>query len=267
MNTVLSDTEFQQFRSMIHEIAGISLSVAKKQLVSGRLAKRLQFFNLTTYGSYYRLLMKDRAELQIAVDLLTTNETYFFREPKHFEFLRDVILPGLGGNGPVRIWSGACSTGEEPYTLAMVLADSLGTRPWEILASDISSRVLEKAQGGRYPLDGIRGIPEALLNKYCLRGVGCNNGIFMVDRALASRITFTSINLNNALPSVGQFDAIFLRNVMIYFDNQTKSEVVKRLSKHLKPGGYFIVSHSESLNGISDEVQLVKPSIYRKPAA
>ncbi len=162
---------------------------------------------------------------------------------------------------------GACSTGEEPYTLAMVLADSLGTRPWEILASDISSRVLEKAQGGRYPLDGIRGIPEALLNRYCLRGVGSNNGVFMVDRALASRITFTSINLNNALPSVGQFDVIFLRNVMIYFDNQTKSEVVRRLSKHLRPGGYFIVSHSESLNGISDELQLVKPSIYRKPDA
>lgn len=267
MNVILSDNEFQQFRTMIRDIAGISMSAAKKQLVSGRLAKRLQFFNLTTYGSYYRLLMKDKTELQMAIDLLTTNETYFFREPKHFEFLRDVILPELRGNAPVRIWSGACSSGEEPYTLAMVLANSLGTRAWEILASDISNRVLEKAQSGRYPLDGVRGIPEALLNKYCLKGVGSNNGLFMVDPALASRITFTPINLNNPLPAVGQFDVIFLRNVMIYFDNQTKSEVVKRLSKHLKPGGYFIISHSESLNGISDDVQLVKPSIYRKPAA
>lgn len=264
MNVILSDNEFQQFRSLIHQVAGISMSDAKKQLISGRLAKRLQFFNLTTYGSYYRLLMKDKTELQMAVDLLTTNETYFFREPKHFEFLRDVILPELRGNAAVRIWSGACSSGEEPYTLAMVLADSLGARPWEILASDISSRVLEKAQCGRYPLDAIRGIPEALLNKHCLKGVGSNNGIFMIEPTLASRITFNPINLNNPLPAVGQFDVIFLRNVMIYFDNQTKSEVVARLLKHLKPGGYFIVSHSESLNGISDDVQLVKPSIYRK---
>jgi len=266
MNVILSENEFQQFRGLIHQVAGISMSDAKKQLISGRLAKRLQFFNLTTYGSYYRLLMKDKTELQMAVDLLTTNETYFFREPKHFEFLRDVILPELRGNSAVRIWSGACSSGEEPYTLAMVLADSLGARPWEILASDISSRVLEKAQCGRYPLDAIRGIPEALLNKYCLKGVGSNNGIFMIEPTLASRITFNPINLNNPLPAVGQFDVIFLRNVMIYFDNQTKSEVVTRLLKHLKPGGYFIVSHSKSLNGISDDVQLVKPSIYRKPA-
>jgi len=266
MNVILSENEFQQFRGLIHQVAGISMSDAKKQLISGRLAKRLQFFNLTTYGSYYRLLMKDKTELQMAVDLLTTNETYFFREPKHFEFLRDVILPELRGNSAVRIWSGACSSGEEPYTLAMVLADSLGARPWEILASDISSRVLEKAQCGRYPLDAIRGIPEALLNKYCLKGVGSNNGIFMIEPTLASRITFNPINLNNPLPAVGQFDVIFLRNVMIYFDNQTKSEVVTRLLKHLKPGGYFIVSHSESLNGISDDVQLAKPSIYRKPA-
>ena len=267
MNVMLSDSEFQQFRSMIREIAGISMSDAKKQLISGRLAKRLQFFKLTSYGSYYRLLLNDKAELQMAVDLLTTNETYFFREPRHFEFLKAVILPELRGQAPVRIWSGACSTGEEPYTLAMVLADSLGARPWEILASDISSRVLDKARSGRYPLDAIKGIPEALLNKYCLKGVGSNSGIFMVDQALASRIDFMALNLNNPVPAVGQFDVIFLRNVMIYFDNQTKSQVVQRLLKHLKPGGYFVISHSESLNGITDDVQLVKPSIYRKPAA
>ncbi|MGY2199399.1 CheR family methyltransferase [Pseudomonas gingeri] len=267
MNVILSDNEFQQFRAMIRDIAGISMSDAKKQLISGRLAKRLQFFQLTTYGGYYRLLMKDKAELQVAVDLLTTNETYFFREPRHFEFLKETVLPQLRGHAPVRIWSGACSTGEEPFTLAMVLADSLGARPWEILASDISARVLDKARTGRYPLDAIKGIPDALLNKYCLKGVGSNTGVFMVDPALASRIEFTSINLNNPLPAVGQFDVIFLRNVMIYFDNQTKSQVVQRLLKHLKPGGYFVISHSESLNGITDDVQLVKPSIYRKAHA
>lgn len=267
MNVILSDAEFLQFRTLIHQIAGISLSDAKKQLVSARLAKRLQVFNLNTYGAYYKVLMKDATELQVAVDMLTTNETYFFREPKHFDFLRDVALPELRGSGPLRVWSGACSSGEEPYTLAMVLADSLGGRPWEIVASDISSRVLETARQGRYPLEGTRGIPQALLNKYCLKGVGANHGCFMVEPALASRIDFQAINLNNPLPKLGMFDVIFLRNVMIYFDSETKVQVVKRLVSHLKPGGYFLVSHSESLNGVTDELRLVKPSIYRRPHA
>ncbi len=267
MNVILSDAEFQQFRTLIHQIAGISLSDAKKQLVSARLAKRLPVFKLTTYGAYYKVLMKDATELQVAVDMLTTNETYFFREPKHFEFLRDVALPELRGSGKLRVWSGACSTGEEPYTLAMVLADNLAGRPWEVVASDISSRVLDKARQGRYPLEGTRGIPEALLNKYCLKGVGANHGCFMVDPALASKVDFQAINLNNPLPNIGMFEVIFLRNVMIYFDNDTKVQVVKRLVSHLKPGGYFLVSHSESLNGLTDELRLVKPSIYRRPHA
>ncbi|MDP9528846.1 CheR family methyltransferase [Pseudomonas protegens] len=265
MNLILSDIEFQQFRVMIRDVAGISMSDAKKPLVSGRLAKRLQFFNLSSYGGYYRLLMKDKAELQVAVDLLTTNETYFFREPKHFDFLQQEVFPKLRGNAAVRIWSGACSSGEEPYTLAMVLSSSLGTRPWEILASDISSRVLDKARAGRYPLDATKGIPQALLKRFCLKGVGSNHGIFIIEPSLASRISFMPINLNNPLPAVGLFDVIFLRNVMIYFDNQTKTQVVQRLLGHLRPGGYFVISHSESLNGITEELQLVRPSIYRKP--
>ena len=266
---VIDDREFGQFQSWLYRAAGINLSPAKKALVAGRLFKRLKHYELQSYGEYFKLIMNDQrtGELQVALDLLTTNETYFFREPKHFDFLRDVALPELRGSGPLRVWSGACSTGEEPYTLAMVLADNLAGRPWEIVASDISSRVLDKARLGRYPLDGTRGIPEALLHKYCLKGVGTNHGCFMVEPALASRIDFQAINLNNPLPKLGMFDVIFLRNVMIYFDNDTKVQVVKRLVSHLKPGGYFIVSHSESLNGITDELRLVKPSIYRRPHA
>ena len=267
MKVTLSCTEFQQFRSLIHQIAGISLADTKKQLVSARLAKRLRALQLTTYGAYYNVMMKDAAELQVAVDMLTTNETYFFREPKHFDFLRDVALPELRGSGTLRVWSGACSTGEEPYTLAMVLAENLVGRRWEIVASDISSRVLDKARHGRYPLNGTRGIPEALLNKYCLKGVGANHGCFMVEPALAAKIDFQAINLNDPIPKIGMFDVIFLRNVMIYFDNDTKVQVVKRLVSHLKPGGYFLVSHSESLNGVTDELRVVKPSIYRRPHA
>lgn len=266
-NLVLSDKEFQQFRGMIFEIAGISMSEAKKPLVSGRLAKRIRQHGLPSYGDYFRLLMRERAELQVAVDLLTTNETYFFREPKHFDFLRERILPELDGRATLRIWSGACSTGEEPYSIAMTLAETLGNRPWELVASDLSTRVLEKARAGLYPIADAEDIPRPLLAKYCLKGVGEHAGTLLIDPALRKRMRFEQINLNASLPDLGEFEVIFLRNVMIYFDLETKRQVVRRMLPLLKPGGYFIVSHSESLNGVCDELKVVTPSIYRKPHA
>ncbi|MFP6848431.1 MAG: protein-glutamate O-methyltransferase CheR [Pseudomonas sp.] len=265
----LSDREFGQFRQLIHQIAGIHLSDAKKPLVAGRLNKRLRTFGMASYGEYFHRLSKDAAELQVCVDLLTTNETYFFREPKHFDFLREqLIKPGAVPNGrPLRIWSGACSSGEEPYTLALLLADTLGERPWEILASDISTRILERARTGVYDLEDSQHIPSHLRIKHCLRGVDDNQGRMMITPALRKRIRFEQINLNAALPDHGLFDTIFLRNVMIYFNAETKRQVVTRLIKHLRPGGFFIISHSESLNGVDDTLKLVKPSIYRKPDA
>ena len=264
----LSNREFQQFRDMIYEIAGIAMSDAKRQLVAGRLSKRLRHYDLSSFGDYFQLLMKDKEELQTAVDLLTTNETYFFREPKHFEFLQQRLQDDLrSGSQPLRIWSAACSSGEEPYTLALLLADNLGARPWEILASDISTRILDKARAGIYPLEGATGIPREVLHRHCLQGTGQHAGMFTLEPALKRRISFRQINLNNALPEVGVFDVIFLRNVMIYFDQPTKRQVVQRLCARLRPGGYFFVSHSESLNGISDELQALRPSIYRKPHA
>ena len=265
-NLALSDKEFQQFRGMIFEIAGISMSEAKKPLVSGRLAKRIRQQGLRSYGEYFRLLMRERAELQVAVDLLTTNETYFFREPKHFEFLQRT-LPELLNRPTLRVWSGACSSGEEPYSIAMTLAEALGKRSWELLASDISTRVLDKARSGLYRLADAEDIPRALLNKYCLKGVGEHAGSLLIDPGLRSRIRFAQINLNVPLPELGEFEVIFLRNVMIYFDLETKRQVVRRMLPLLRPGGYFIVSHSESLNGITDALKVVTPSIYRKPHA
>ncbi|MHB1654957.1 MAG: CheR family methyltransferase [Burkholderiales bacterium] len=264
--TILKDEEFQQFQSWLHRTAGISLSPAKKPLVSGRLSKRLKHHNLPSYGEYFRLITQssEAAELQIALDLLTTNETYFFREPKHFDFLRTQVLPKARPGQLFRLWSAASSSGEEPYTLAMTLDDSLSSTPWEIVASDISSRVLEKARAGHYSLDRTEGIPRHLLSKYCLKGTGSQEGTFLVERALRSRVQFMQINLNNALPRIGEFDVIFLRNVMIYFDMDTKREVVARMLPMLKPGGYFFVSHSESLNGITESLKLITPSIYRK---
>lgn len=266
-NLVLSDKEFQQYRGMIFDIAGISLSDAKKPLVSGRLAKRIRQHALSSYGDYFRLLMRDQAEQQVAVDLLTTNETYFFREPKHFAFLREHILPELAQRTTLRVWSGACSTGEEPYSIAMTLAEALGNRPWELVASDLSTRVLEKARSGLYRATDADDIPRPLLVRHCLKGVGEHAGTLLIDPALRNRMSFQQINLNAALPPLGEFEVIFLRNVMIYFDLETKRQVVRRLLPLLRPGGYFIISHSESLNGVCNELKVVAPSIYRKPHA
>ncbi|WP_343731998.1 protein-glutamate O-methyltransferase CheR [Duganella sp.] len=260
----LSEREFQLFRDLLFRIAGIHLSDAKRALVAGRLARRLRDHGWDSYAAYFRHLQDDRAELQTAVDLLTTNETYFFREPQHFDFLRDTILPPLRERGPVRVWSAACSSGEEPYSIAMTLAQALGQQPWEVLASDLSTRVLEQAAAGAYRSTAFDAIPRELRQQYCLRGVGCHAGTSIIDPALRARVSFRQINLNARLPALGEFDVIFLRNVLIYFPHDTKCAVVQRLQALLRPGGWLIVSHAESLNRVSTQLALVQPSIYRK---
>jgi chemotaxis protein methyltransferase CheR len=264
---VLSDNEFRLFQRMMYEIAGISIAASKKQLVSGRLAKRIRHYGFRNYGDYFRLIegQDGGAERQMAIDLLTTNETYFFREPKHFEMLRQTVLPALERNREVRVWSAACSSGEEAYSLAMMLADSRGDAPWEVLATDICTRVLEKARAGHYPMERMQDIPPAVLSRYCLKGVGVEEGTFLVGRSLRERVRFMQLNLNAALPRLGEFDVIFLRNVMIYFDMPTKRQVVQRMLPHLKRGGYFVISHSESLHGVTEGLVMATPSVYRKP--
>jgi len=263
----ISDKEFSQFQTMIYDIAGISMSPAKKPLVSGRLAKRVQYHGLSSFGEYFRLLMNNGGdgELQIAVDLLTTNETYFFREPKHFDFLRDRVLPERKPGKPFRVWSAASSSGEEPYSIAMLMADVLGEAPWELIASDLSTRVLEKARNGLYPMERMEGIPKHYLTRFCLKGIGSQTGKFLITRELRNRVQFLQVNLNENLPKMGEFDVIFLRNVMIYFDMETKRKVVSRMMSLLVPGGYLIIGHSESLNGVTDSLKVVVPSVYRKP--
>ena len=264
---IINDQEFSQFQKLIYQLAGISLSPAKKALVGGRLLKRLTQYHLSSYGDYFKLLTSghNAAELQVAVDLLTTNETYFFREPKHFDFLRTQILASHKPGRNFRVWSAACSSGEEPYSIAMVLADRLGDGPWDVVASDICTRVLEKARAGHYPMDRIDGISREHLFRYCLKGVGTQENTLLVDETLRSRVNFMQVNLNQPLPRLGEFDVIFLRNVKIYFDQGTKRQIVQRMLPLLKPGGHFLISHSESLNGVIDTLRPLAPSIYRKP--
>lgn len=266
-NEVLQDKEFRQFQSWLHGVAGIYMAEGKKTLVAGRLAKRLRHYELTSYGDYFRLISSQEgaAESLVALDMLTTNETYFFREPKHFQFLREQILTHVSGTRPFRVWSAACSSGEEPYSLAMTLADCLPSHPWEILASDISNQVLAKARAGHYPMERAHNLSHDQLYRHCLKGIGPQANTLLVERRLRERVQFSRINLNEQLPHLGDFDLIMLRNVMIYFDMPTKRKVVERLLPHLRRGGYFMISHSESLNGVSDSLEPISPSIYRKP--
>lgn len=266
-DVILKDQEFTQFQNLIYRIAGITLSSSKKLLVSGRLAKRLRHYQLSSYGDYFKLLTSgsNPEEMQKAVDLLTTNETYFFREPKHFDYLREKILPTHPHGRPFRVWSAASSTGQEPYSIAMTLADALNSKPWEMVASDISTQVLKKARSGHYPIEQTEHIPKKLLSSYCLKGVNTEHGTFKMTQAMRSAINFMQINLNSTLPLIGEFDLVFLRNVMIYFDNDTKRQVVQRIMEKMRVGAYLFIGHSESLHGIVNELQSVRPAIYRKP--
>ena len=261
----ITDTEFAQFQKLIFQLAGISLSNGKKDLVTGRLTRRLDHFGFASFAQYYRHVSKEEhaAERQIMVDLLTTNETYFFREPKHFDFLRDIASRHRPGT-PFRVWSAASSTGEEAYSIAMVLGETIGSANWEVIGTDISSRVLEKARKAHYSQERIDGIPRALLKKYCLKGTGDYEGTLLIVRELREHVDFKFSNLMAPAKGLGLFDVIFLRNVMIYFDQETKRKVIGNLLPYLKADGHLLIGHSETLNGITSELVAERPTIYRR---
>lgn len=263
----LTPEEFSWISRFLMERTGIQLKNGKQAMVMGRLEKRLRHHNFQSYGDYFHNLSLpgNEHELRLATDLLTTNETYFFREPKHFEFLCGHILPKHPITKPLRVWSAACSSGEEAYTLGLLLAEYFPSNQWEIIGTDISSRVVENARRGLYPLSASENIPPHLLKKYCLKGVDDYDGFLLIDPVICRRIQFEQANLIGHLPDFGLFDVIFLRNVMIYFDNDTKQKVLDRMTRFLSPGGYFIISHTESLNGFKTPFKMIKPSIYQKP--
>lgn len=269
MNTyqvAINVAEFTKFQSWLHHNVGIDLKETKIKLVEGRLACRLKHYNLSSYNAYFKMITEKNAhtEAQMAVDLLTTNETYFFREPQHFEFLKKKLLATPRKGKMFRLWCAASSSGEEPYTLAMTLAESLGVTPWQIVASDISQRVLAKAKSGHYALERAHNISTEALKKFCLKGIRTQEGTFLIQKKLRERIQFKQINLIKTLPDIGKFDVVFLRNVMIYFDNETRIKVVNQIVDLLKPGGYLFVSHSESLVGVNPQLKIVQPSIFIK---
>lgn len=266
--TEISPFAFHKIRDYVHRTAGIIIGADKTSLVTGRLWRRLELFGIKNYEAYFAYVSSAEGaqERDTMLDLLTTNETYFFREPAHFNFLRDDIIPQQGYN-KMRVWCAASSTGEEAHSIAMVLADTLGKTNWDILATDISGKVLEHARTGVYRAERINHIPADYLKRFCRRGIGEYEGMLAVVPSLRSHITFEQHNLLHARGGDEQFDVIFLRNVLIYFDNATKQKVVENLLRSLRPGGWLILGHCESLQGLDTGVTTVRPSIYRKPQA
>ncbi len=266
----LTAGEFEKIRQMIYRLCGINLGPGKEGLVKSRLTKRLRKLNLGSFEEYLAYVENDRSgqELTAMIDLLTTNKTSFFRESEHFEFLRAKILPiALSSGQPIRIWNAGCSSGEEPYTVAIVLRESepnLDLKDIRILATDISTQILFKAKKGEYDRETLKGIPETLIRKYFSLVPKTNGQVCQVKDSLKSLIRFAQLNLMQSWPMKGQFDVIFCRNVMIYFDKSTQRQLVSRFHEFLKPGGHLFVGHSESLTNTSSDFRYVQPAVYRK---
>jgi chemotaxis protein methyltransferase CheR len=270
----MRESEFDFIRSLVYERSRISLSKDKRELVSARLSKRLRATNLPTVGDYCRLLQAPGAEKELAnlIDAISTNHTFFFRENSHFDFLRQHVVPEMQARSAkerwsqFHIWSAACSSGEEPYSIAITLAESLARWPWHIEATDISHRVLEKATAGIYRDDTIGKLPAKTIDAHFQKGFGPQDGNFRVKAALREQITFRQLNLLEGEPPFREpFQVIFCRNVMIYFDRPTQEELVTKLTRHLVPGGYLFVGHAESLTAINHSLQTVRPAVYRRP--
>jgi chemotaxis protein methyltransferase CheR len=265
----LTASEFGSIASLAREEFGLELGKGKEQLVASRLGKLMRQLGFTAFNDYYRHVQGDRTggALVELIDVLTTNHTSFFREQAHFDFLVRRVFTEYKGSGPMRIWSAASSTGEEPFTIALTSREHLGAQnpalP-RILATDISTRVLDTARKGMYKSERFQGGIAPWLRKHLLQGEGRWDGWYRMRPEILSMVDFRRVNLIEPLPDTGRFTVIFCRNVMIYFSRETQEHVVKQLSERLEPGGYLFVGHSESLTGIQHNLQQVQPAVYRK---
>lgn len=277
MDIDINDKEFGLFQRLIYNESGINLTFAKKELLKSRLTKRLRERSLNSFKEYYQYITeKDTTgeELVSMLDCISTNLTKFFRESAHFDFLSKKVLPVLLANKrdkcekKIRIWCAGCSTGEEPYSISMILAaciEQLSGWDIKILATDLSTRVLKKASQGVYAKDRLSGIPLQMLNTYFKRGEHNLKDCYQIKDFLKNLIVFRRLNLTDeTFPFKGQLDFIFCRNVMIYFDKQTQSKLVAKFYKHLAPDGYLFIGHSESLAGTETRFRYVRPTIYQK---
>lgn len=264
----LTEADFRRVAELTKQVAGINLQRGKEGLVRARLARRLRALGLASFDDYLALVAREpsRRELKEMVDALTTNKTSFFREPQHFDYLHREVLPGLAAQGRApRIWSAGCSSGEEPVTLAIVLRDQLPAQLQQrarILATDISARVLERARQATYAAELVAELPREVLRRNFVPAPG--GASWQVAEPLRRMIHFARLNLMGEWPMQGPFDAIFCRNVMIYFDKPTQGRLVARFWDMLAPGGHLFVGHSESLSGLDHRFRYVQPAVYLK---
>jgi chemotaxis protein methyltransferase CheR len=270
----LTTSEFNQLSSLVYEQCGIKLPPAKKILLESRLNKRLRVLNMTSFKDYLTYLLSKEGmsnELIPMIDEVTTNKTDFFREPHHFTFMRDYILPEFHdkqARRPFKVWSAACSSGEEPYTLAMVMQEYSQENhgfDYSILATDISTEILQKAVTAVYSMDRISAIPTATKHRFFLKSNDQNRPTVRIVPALRNKVSFQRMNLmDKSYETESSFDVIFCRNVLIYFDRITQYEVLKKLVDKLKPGGYLFIGHSESLFQLDLPITQIKPTVFKK---
>lgn len=265
----LSDDTFRRVSEIMYESIGLSFSISKKPLVSSRLAGRIQKIGLPSFDAYVDVLEDHSqvAEFQMAVDLLTTNETYFFREPKHYELLEQELV-ARKSRAPLAVWSAASSFGDEAYSTAMLFSDmqrkgQIGPE-WSVLGTDISHRVLLSATEAIYPEDRLRHVSPEQMQRYCLQGEGPAAGQVMMQESLRSHVRFGQLNLTKDFGDLGLFDVVFLRNVLIYFDPPTKIAVVDRVLGRLRPGGLFFMGTAEGRVACKTPLKALSPGAYRK---
>ena len=264
-NTAFTGENFQYFRNLIYQLAGISLALTKKDLVYSRLARRLRARQLSSFREYIDLLDSgDQQELEAFTNALTTNMTSFFREAHHFKILAD-FLAGLPRTSPIHIWTCASSTGEEPYSIAMTVAELFQSfkPPVRILATDIDTKVLEKARQGKYTLEQLRTIDSRNLKRFFLKGSGKNTGLARVRPELRQMITFERLNLlEDRWKLKEKFDVVFCRNVMIYFDRATQYQILKKMRNCIQPHGLFFAGHSENFHHAADLFKVSGKTVY-----
>jgi chemotaxis protein methyltransferase CheR len=268
-----SDHDFESVRRKLYQQAGISLNDGKRDLVYGRLSRRLRALGFTDFASYLEYLDSPRAESELVqfINALTTNLTAFFREPHHFDFLANTVLPEAmrrhAGDHRIRFWSAGCSTGEEPYSIAVTVREAMPSlNNWDlrILATDLDSNVVETAKRGHYAVQRIAGLSRGRTSKWFHRVGGRSADKVQVNTALQELITFKQLNLMHEWPMKGKFDLIFCRNVVIYFDKPTQRKLFDRYADALVTGGYLFIGHSENMHNLSDRFELVGQTMYRK---
>lgn len=273
--SALAPALFRRFQNLIYQESGIWLGEHKHALLIGRLAKRLRLLSLNSMQEYFQLVTQpdQQHERAMMIDCITTNQTHFFREPRHFDLLSQEFFPrwqreAADGERPLRLraWSAGCSSGEEPYSLAMLLTKHFPSEQgWdvEVLATDICTRVLEKARGAVYPIEKAKEIPHEFLRAYMLKGRGDQKDMMMVNPEVRRSVRFARVNLHSdSYPIAGVFDLIFCRNVLIYFDQRSKEKVIAGILRHLSPSGLLVVGHSEHLGSVSPNLKTVAPTVY-----